>query len=189
MTDKITLDRETFKALAADTRVSILKELHKRRKTQSELADALKMSVSTIKEHLDNLESVDLVEQIDEGYKWKYYELTKKGRNIICPSETRIWISLALMVIALGAALNNLLSKLMELTGGQPGLLKTNTMLSEGVRRAADNVAEKSAAPQALDFAQQAATQQIPYADLALVIILAIIIGAIIGYILRTKKV
>jgi len=57
------------------------------------------MSVSTIKEHLDNLESVDLVKQIDEGYKWKYYELTKKGRNIICPSETRIWISLALRLL------------------------------------------------------------------------------------------
>lgn len=189
MTDKITLDRNTFKALAADTRISILKELQKRRKTQSELAGVLQMSVSTIKEHLDTLESVDLVKQIDEGYKWKYYELTKKGRNIICPSETRIWISLAIMVIALGAALNNLLSKLMELTGGQPGLLRTNTMLSEGVRGAADNVAEKSAAPQAFNYAQQAATQPIPYADLALVVILAIIIGAIIGYILRTKKV
>jgi len=189
MTDKITLDRETFKALAADTRISILKELQKRRKTQSELAGVLQMSVSTIKEHLDNLESVDLVKQVDEGYKWKYYELTKKGRNIICPSETRIWISLALMVIALGAALNNLLSKLMEITGGQPGLLQTETMMSEGVRGAAEDVAQKSTAPEALDFAQQTAAQSIPYVDIALVIILAIIMGAIIGYILRAKKV
>lgn len=189
MTDKITLDRDTFKALAADTRISILKELQKRRKTQSELADVLQMSVSTIKEHLDNLESVDLVKPIDEGYKWKYYELTRKGRNIISPSETRIWISLALMILALGAALNNLLSKLMTLTGEQSGLLKTNTMFSEGVRGATENVAVKSAAPQALDYAEQATLQPIPYADLALVIILAIIIGAIIGYFLRTKKV
>ena len=101
--EKITLDKEVFKTLASKTRVDILKSLDRRRKTLSELSKQSGMSVSTIKEHLDNLVSVGLIEQMDEGYKWKYYELTKKGRDILHPEDKKIWIMLG--ISALGIAI------------------------------------------------------------------------------------
>lgn len=100
--DKITLDKEVFKTLASGTRVDILKSLDQRRKTLSELSRQLGMSVSTVKEHLDNLVSVGLIEQMDDGHKWKYYELTKKGKDILHPEDKKIWILIG--VSALGIA-------------------------------------------------------------------------------------
>ncbi|RLG13288.1 MAG: hypothetical protein DRN71_05135, partial [Candidatus Nanohalarchaeota archaeon] len=135
MDEKITLDRKTFKALAQGTRITILKELGKRRKTQTELAKQLNLSNSTIKEHLVNLGEVDLVKQIDEGYKWKYYELTKKGKNIIYPHETKIWISLILAILALTIAINNLLSKL------TPAAIKA-PQLASSAKEAGKNIIE-----------------------------------------------
>ncbi|MFH1127158.1 MAG: winged helix-turn-helix domain-containing protein [archaeon] len=188
MDDKITLDRKTFKALAADTRISILKELNIRRKTQTELANTLGMSISTIKEHLDNLESVDLVKQIDEGYKWKYYELTKKGKNIISPTETRIFISLALALLALTLATKNLLAKLATpMAGGQPMLKAVAESSQDLVRGAAENMAEQ--APQsAIPAAGYTGHMAIPYSDIILVIALAIILGILIGYLLKSRR-
>lgn len=98
---KIVLDRKSFEALAADTRVKILKSLSKRRKTLSELASELKMSVSGIKEHLETLENAELVEKIDDGHKWKYYELTKKGDGIIAPHHKGLKIMLLLSISVL----------------------------------------------------------------------------------------
>ncbi|UCC91990.1 MAG: helix-turn-helix transcriptional regulator [Candidatus Aenigmatarchaeota archaeon] len=66
--EKITLDKEVFKTLASGTRVDILKSLDVRRKTLSELSKQFGMSVSTVKEHLENLVSVGLIEQMDEGH-------------------------------------------------------------------------------------------------------------------------
>ena len=77
--EKVVLDRKSFEALAVDTRVKILKSLKERRKTLSEIAKEQGMSVSGIKEHLETLEHVGLIEKKDDGHKWKYYELTKKG--------------------------------------------------------------------------------------------------------------
>ncbi len=76
MDEKITLDRKSFEALAANTRVQILKSLNQRRKTLSELASQLKLSPSTVKEHMVMLQEAQLVEMKDEGRKWKYYELS-----------------------------------------------------------------------------------------------------------------
>jgi len=103
MNDEIRLDRETFKALAADTRVNILKSLTKRRMTGAELATEVSLSPSTIKEHLDQLEKVSLIEQIDEGRKWKYYALTHKGRQITTTERPsmRVWIVLGISILAL----------------------------------------------------------------------------------------
>ncbi len=96
MEDKITIDRESFKVLASDTRISILKSLKKQRKTLTELSREFGMSVSTIKEHLDNLSGVELISQIDDGHKWKYYELTRKGKEILNPGDKGIWVLLSI---------------------------------------------------------------------------------------------
>ncbi len=98
--DKITLDRETFKSLSSDTRISILKSLNVRRKMLAELSKELGMSPSTVKEHMDSLKKAGLVSLKDDGHKWKYYELTKKGKNVCNPGETRIWILLSLSAFA-----------------------------------------------------------------------------------------
>ncbi len=99
--EKITLDKKTFKALASDSRINILKSLDQRRKTLSELSKQFSMSVSTVSEHLGNLSSADLVLQKDEGHKWKYYELTRKGRGVLYPETKKIWVILAISVIGI----------------------------------------------------------------------------------------
>lgn len=100
MEDKVVLDRKSFEALAAGSRVKILKSLKERRKTLSELSKELDMSVSGTKEHLQNLEDAELVVKIDDGHKWKYYELTKKGKGIIGPKELKVWILLSISGMA-----------------------------------------------------------------------------------------
>ncbi len=94
MGKEIQLDRETFKALAGETRIQILKELNQRRKTQSELAAKLGVSPPTVNEHLELLKKAGLIHPIDEGRKWKYYALTEKGKELLNPGETRILVML-----------------------------------------------------------------------------------------------
>jgi DNA-binding transcriptional ArsR family regulator len=79
------IDRKTIRALAADSRLDIIKSLAKRRKMPSELSAGLKLSPSTISEHLKILEASGLVKKVDIGHKWVYYELTDKGVNIARP--------------------------------------------------------------------------------------------------------
>jgi DNA-binding transcriptional ArsR family regulator len=110
MEDRIVLDRKAFEALAADTRVKILKSLKQRRKTLSELSKELSMSVSGTKEHLQNLEEADLIVKMDDGHKWKYYELTRKGKEVVGPKEIRVWILLSISAMALIVSMFSLLS-------------------------------------------------------------------------------
>ena len=100
MEDKIVLDRKAFGALAVDSRVKILKALRERRKMLTELADELGLSASSTKEHLGILVEAGLIERIDDGHKWKYYALTKKGAEIVSPGrEIRVWILLGISLI------------------------------------------------------------------------------------------
>ncbi|MFA5412621.1 MAG: winged helix-turn-helix domain-containing protein [Candidatus Micrarchaeia archaeon] len=108
MDESIRLDRKSFEALAGQTRVKILKSLLKRRKTLTELSHELGLSPSTTKEHLDVLVDSELAQQVDEGRKWKYYELTRRGRSIVQPHELKVLIVLGLGIIAAGAAIFNL---------------------------------------------------------------------------------
>ena len=102
MEEKIVLDRKSFKALAADSKVKILKLLKQRRHTQSELAVSLNFSIPTVKQHLKEMEDAGLVKMIDEGRKWKYYALTSKSKGIFDPEMKKIWVvpsSLGLAVV------------------------------------------------------------------------------------------
>jgi len=94
------IDRKTLKALGADTRMDILKSLKERRKTPSELAKELNLSPPTILEHLSKLEGADLVKREETGHKWVYYNLTRKGLNLVKPRfPTQFVIVLGLSVI------------------------------------------------------------------------------------------
>ena len=113
--DKITLDRETFKALAVDSRVKILRILDDRQHTLSDLAEELQMAPSTIKEHLDTLVAAGLIKQVDKGMKWKYYRLTSKGKELLNPYEKKVWIVLATSLLALAVSAYSIFSRLKDL--------------------------------------------------------------------------
>jgi len=103
--NKIVLDRKAFGALAVDSRVKILKALKERRKMLTELSDEMKLSASSTKEHLDTLVDAGLISRIDDGHKWKYYELTRKGSEIVTPDrEIRVWVLLGMSVVGLASA-------------------------------------------------------------------------------------
>ena len=105
MNDKVILDGKSFKALSAESRVSILKKLNERRMTLSELSKKIGLKGSTIKEHCNILLNAELITKIDEGRKWKYYELTGKGKQIVAPSfidEARVLVTLCIGAIIIG---------------------------------------------------------------------------------------
>ena len=95
------IDRKTLKALAADTRLDILKSLGKRRKMPSELSKELNLATSTVVEHLDKLEDADLIKREETGHKWIYYSLTDKGSALVKPRvPTNFVIILGICVLA-----------------------------------------------------------------------------------------
>jgi len=172
MDEKITLDRESFKVLASESRINILKSLKRQRKTLSELAKEFEMSVSTVKEHLDNLVQVDLISQIDDGHKWKYYELTRKGKDILNPGETKIWVLLSVSAIAAAGITYDMISRF-----AQPAPM----LAGRGVEKAFDVVAETM--PQAA-----APAMSIPWFHIAFLTASVVLFGITLGYFLAIRK-
>ena len=102
---KVTLDLETFKALASPTRLSVLKTLGERRKTLSEISRDLDLNKATVHEHLAVLTATGLVKKNDEGRKWIYYELSWQGERLLHPQEsTTFAVLLGLSVVAAGGS-------------------------------------------------------------------------------------
>ncbi|OIO24999.1 hypothetical protein AUJ14_05155 [Candidatus Micrarchaeota archaeon CG1_02_55_22] len=103
----ITLDKKSFKALASDTRIAALKALDERRKTASELAKELALTVQSVSEHLDKLAEAGLVERAESERKWVYYSLTDSGRAVLHPGSARgFWVLLGISILAFAAALS-----------------------------------------------------------------------------------
>ena len=103
---EVTLSTGEFKALSSQTRTQILKLLEERNHTLTELSTKMKMSSPTVKQHLNVLVENNLIELRDEGRKWKYYALTRKGKNITQPAEqTQFLIVLSMASIAVIALL------------------------------------------------------------------------------------
>ena len=98
---EITLTSTEFRALSSDTRVQIIKLLKERNYTLTELSKKLNLSPPTIKQHLDTLVKSEIIELKDEGRKWKYYELTRKGKNIVEPSHTNVLIVIGANIVAI----------------------------------------------------------------------------------------
>ncbi|GAB7015238.1 hypothetical protein JCM10550A_06040 [Methanogenium cariaci] len=86
--DRILLTGDIIRILASETRIKILKKLAERRMTTSELSRDLKIAKSTVHEHLVLLTSVDLIIPVPDEHQWKYYEITRKGENLIQPENT-----------------------------------------------------------------------------------------------------
>jgi DNA-binding transcriptional ArsR family regulator len=179
--EKITLDREAFKSLASDTRVSILKSLNSRRKMLAELSKELKMSPSTVKEHMDSLRKAGLVELKDDGHKWKYYELTRKGKNVLNPGEARVWILLCLSGLAFLVTAYDMLSSSISSTFSRDALMNTKDVLTTGAQDAAAEAAS-AVTPMVAPIAQ------ISYIHIAGLVLFMAVFAVTLGYYLGSRK-
>lgn len=103
-----------LKAISAENRRVIIKSLKDRRKTLSELSRVLGIKPSSAKQHLSILEESGFVKQMDEGRKWKYYELTDKGKKLFALKEQNISVLLvfasAIFVLAFAVYLFSMAS-------------------------------------------------------------------------------
>ncbi len=177
-----TLSSSEFKALSSETRTRILKHLKERNYTLSELAKKLGLSSPAVKEHMDLLAGTGLVQLNDEGRKWKYYALTRKGKSLTGSEEnkTTFLVILAASTIALMGILMLLANSLnvyqLPGTGGEAPMLATEAAMAEG---RAMPLAAQAPAPQgpAKSAAPPAATENEAYAYLAIALGLSAFIG------------
>lgn len=103
---KVTLDKETFKALASDTRLDILRTLDGKKLGLNDISKATNLNKATLHEHLSKLNQVGLVKKKErEGHKWVYYKLTWKGENLLHPENTKIVVLFAITFISLWAGI------------------------------------------------------------------------------------
>ncbi|DAC71883.1 MAG TPA: hypothetical protein DSN98_08050 [Thermoplasmata archaeon] len=99
---KITLDRETFKALASDTRLDLLKTLDGKNMGLNEIAKISNLNKATLHEHLTKLHEAGLIKRTErDGHKWVYYKLTWKGESLLHPENTKIVVLFATTFVAL----------------------------------------------------------------------------------------
>jgi len=168
MDDKIVLDKATFKALAVDTRVQILKLLLDKPYTLSDMSALLAMSNSTVKEHVDVLVKAELISPDNDGRKWKYYSLTFKGRRFIQPGEVKVFFAFCLSGLAAlvtgGGFIYNMLP-------GQPQ--------TEALARTASDTVGIMALPEA---APAVVASTFPYFWLIGFVVFAVVSAFLIGY-------
>lgn len=107
---KIVLDQESFKALASDTRIEILKRLDTSQMTVTDLANDLKVNKSAVYKHLSRLLDAGLVKKIDDKRKWVYYRLSMKGMHLLHPERVQIALMLSAAFLALSLALTQIYS-------------------------------------------------------------------------------
>jgi len=99
---KVTLDMNTFKALASDTRLDILRTLDGKKMGLNEISKITKLNKATLHEHLVKLHEAGLVKRKErEGHKWVYYKLSWKGESLLHPENTRIVVLFTMTFIAL----------------------------------------------------------------------------------------
>ncbi len=101
---KVTLDMSSFKALASDTRLSILKALDGKKMNLKDISKATELNKATLHEHLTKLAEAGLVKRKErKGHKWVYYKLTWKGEGLLHPENTRIVVLFSATFVALAA--------------------------------------------------------------------------------------
>lgn len=103
--DKVILDRESFKALSSETRISILKALDGKRMTVTQLSEELKISKPALLKHMDALIEAKLISKEEKARKWMYYDLTFKGKNVLHPERVAVTVLLSTAIVSLGGAI------------------------------------------------------------------------------------
>lgn len=129
---KVTLDMNTFKALASDTRLDILRVLDGKRMSLKDISKATKLNKATLHEHLAKLHEAGLVKKKErEGHKWVYYKLTWKGEGLLHPENTRIVVMFSVTFISLFLAVMLIVSFLQPITVGMAETVGETTYLYE----------------------------------------------------------
>ena len=101
----------TFKALASDTRLDILKALDGKKMNLKDISKATNLNKATLHEHLTKLYEAGLVKKKErEGHKWVYYKLSWKGEGLLHPENTRIVVLFTATFIALGVGIIQLIN-------------------------------------------------------------------------------
>ncbi|MBU4246225.1 MAG: winged helix-turn-helix domain-containing protein [Nanoarchaeota archaeon] len=167
------LDRNTIKALSAETRLKILKTLAKQKKMPSELSREIGVSPSTVVGHLQNLESAGLVKRVETGHKWVYYTPTDKGRYLVQP---RVPLQLALTLAA--GIITASFGFLRFFSGGALSSSMQKAATSESVQTTASQAV--LGAPEAALDSAGTASQSLPTDWIAIAMIVAGV--AIIAY-------
>jgi len=103
---KVTLDMDTFKALASNTRLDILKTLDGKKMSLKDISAITKLNKATLHEHLAKLNEAGLVKRKErEGHKFVSYKLTWKGESLLHPENTRIVVMFTTTFIALAVGI------------------------------------------------------------------------------------
>ncbi len=192
------LTLRSFKALSSTTRILMLRELKRRRMTTTELANLLKIHVTTAKEHLQVLNDAELVVMEDDGHKWKYYALTQDGQEIVSPYTKEIKIMLFLSFLLIGVGLLGFSPfQFASLSGSSTSMLSEDIMMAPAAGGGAEIAAIEEAATlrageepmlkaaASTDIAEpvqdSAGRERIPYTNLVLIFIGALGAGVAIG--------
>ncbi len=109
---KIVLDQESFKALASDTRIEILKKLDNTQLTVTDLANAMLVNKSAVHKHLTRLVEAGLVKKKEGERKWVYYTLSLKGAQLLHPERVQIALMLAATAVAVTFGIYQIMSYL-----------------------------------------------------------------------------
>lgn len=109
---KIVLDQESFKALASDTRIEILKKLDNTQLTVTDLANAMAVNKSAVHKHLTRLVEAGLVKKKEGDRKWVYYTLSLKGAQLLHPERVQIALMLAATAVAVTFGIYQIMSYL-----------------------------------------------------------------------------
>jgi DNA-binding transcriptional ArsR family regulator len=171
--EKITLDMKAFKTLASDSRIGILKSLDERRKTLTELSKRFGLSASTVKEHMDKLSEAGLVRLVDDGHKWKYYELTRKGSRILHPGTTKIWVMLAVSIFGAFYMFWDIIRQSHPLAAG------TGEFAAQTAGKGAEVIGQPGVPEAVGEVAAGAAETAVPLAGLPLLNLLGLVVFSI----------
>ena len=129
---KVNLDVNSFKALASDTRLNILKTLDGKKLSLNDIAKSTRLHKVTLHEHLIRLNEAGFINKIErEGHKWVYYKLSWKGQSLLHPENTRIVILFSITFFTLFFSLSSLIIN-------TPVILKRKIMLDYGAEKASE---------------------------------------------------
>ena len=141
---------------------------------------------------MDNLSRAGLVLQIDDGHKWKYYELTPKGKEIVQPTGSRVFVILALSLFAVVFTAWDMVKS--SLQHAAPVLARAPAAVGE-------NVFEEGAKEMATDAAgtaggvaanaslavPQAVSPMLPYFHIVGMVVFTAIFGISLGYLIARR--
>jgi len=117
---KVTLDMATFKALASDTRLDILKALDGKRMALKDISKVTNLNKATLHEHLSKLNEAGLVKKNErDGHKWVFYKLTWKGECLLHPENTRIVVLFSISFLTLFVGIVQLISYMKGIVVGK----------------------------------------------------------------------